>query len=227
MARILRLFRRNPLFCDGFDPRQIRPRPPRQAQPDLQTPGRWQAPCRRACALRQRPGGTSTGSPADRAGRFGARVVCCGRPPAGRDRWGTAPTPAPDHRVRIHAQRTEQKRPGPISGASSGSTAGPLPKCASTQARGHPLALLPGSGRARPPGGRIAPARGGGRARPDLTGVKSGEGKKTLRDRCSQGDACPARAGLRGRSALKTVHRTVFAPDRGPGPRLTHPSSAH
>ena len=49
------------------------PRPPRQARPDLRTSGRWQAPCRRACALRQRPGGASTGSPADRAGRFDAR----------------------------------------------------------------------------------------------------------------------------------------------------------
>ena len=98
LACPLRSVRRNTLFLDGFDPRQIRPRlpapagalprPPRQARPDLRTSGRWQAPCRRACALRQRPGGASTGSPADRAGRFGARrgaaVGFRPRPTAGR-----------------------------------------------------------------------------------------------------------------------------------------------
>ncbi len=44
--------------------------PAPKARPDLQRSGRRGAPCRRACALWQRTGGASTGSPADRAGCF-------------------------------------------------------------------------------------------------------------------------------------------------------------
>jgi len=70
--------------------------------------------------------------------------------------------------------------PGPKENAPGERFPGRLPEGASRRARGVTLALKPGSGRARPPGGRIAPARGGGRARPseqcpDLTAVKSGE----------------------------------------------------
>jgi len=36
----------------------------------------------------------------------------------------------------------------------------------------------------------------------------------------------PARAGVRGRSGLKTVHWTVFAPRTGAGPSLTPPRPA-
>ena len=66
--------------------------------------------------------------------------------------------------------------PGPKETAPGERFPGRLPEGAGRRARGVTLAQTPGSGRARPPGGRIAPARGGGRARPDLTEVKSGGG---------------------------------------------------
>jgi hypothetical protein len=67
-----------PGLLAGFGPRQIQPRlpvrgqarsrPPGQARPDLPASGVRIAPCQRACALWQRPGGPSTGRSADRAG---------------------------------------------------------------------------------------------------------------------------------------------------------------
>ena len=51
--------------------------------------------------------------------------------------------------------------PGPKEDALGERFPGRLPEAANRRARGVMLAQTPGSGRARPPGGRIAPARGG------------------------------------------------------------------
>jgi hypothetical protein len=92
--------------------RRVRARPVRRGRIS-QASGVLMAPCQRACALWQRPGGPSTGRSADRAGAM-KQALCWfdGVHPA------AAPWPAPEQR----SPRKPQMPPGPAPGRHSSSS---------------------------------------------------------------------------------------------------------
>ncbi len=95
-----------PLFPDGFDPRQVGALPRRPRPPTNRATG--------AAFFAEIVHRTIS----DRSSPPGRRVA------------------APARKAHITAQPAEMRRPGPTSGASSGSTAGPLPKARKRAGKG-------------------------------------------------------------------------------------------